>query len=65
MRIDYIIQQLQVETKLQNYTIEGIAQACGFNTAQSFSVAFYKKTGIYPSYFIKKIKRQQIILTPS
>ena len=31
----------------------------GFNNTESFSKAFYRKTGIYPSYFIKEIEKQQ------
>ncbi len=32
-----------------------IAEEAGFNTAESFSKAFFKKTGIKPSYFIKEL----------
>lgn len=55
LKIDYAIDKLTNDKKIRVYTIKAIAEEVGFNNAQSFSVAFHKKTGIYPSYFIKKI----------
>ncbi len=55
LRIDYIVSKLREDTKLRSFTIEAIAKSCGFNTTSAFSKSFYKKTGIYPSYFIKKL----------
>ncbi len=57
LRIDYIIERLQEDKKLRNYTIKAIARETGFNTAEVFSKAFYGKHGIYPSYFIKKLNK--------
>ncbi|KZS43019.1 hypothetical protein AWE51_16890 [Aquimarina aggregata] len=56
LRIDFIVEKLQSDTKFRKYTIKAIAQEIGFNTAESFAKAFRKKTGIYPSYFIKNLK---------
>lgn len=56
LRIEYILKELQINTVLQRYTILGIAKEIGFNSADSFSSAFKKKTGISPSFYIKKIK---------
>ncbi len=56
LRIDYFLQQVKINPKLVNYTIQSIAEEVGFNTAESFSNAFYKKTGLKPSYFIKQLK---------
>ncbi|WP_299251353.1 tetratricopeptide repeat protein [uncultured Aquimarina sp.] len=56
LRIDFAIDQLSVNKSLRSYTIQAIAEEVGFKNAQSFSSAFHKKTGIYPSYFIKHIK---------
>ncbi|MBN2669004.1 MAG: AraC family transcriptional regulator [Bacteroidales bacterium] len=36
-----------------NYSLEGIADMCGFNSMVSFNSAFKKFTGITPSYFQK------------
>ena len=58
LRIEYAIEKLTEDKLFRAYTIEAIANAVGFNKAQSFSTAFYKKTGIYPSYFIKQLKKQ-------
>ncbi len=55
LRIDYAVTQLTKDSLLRSYTIKAIAKEFGFNTTQSFTTAFHKKTGIYPSYFLKKI----------
>ncbi|GAA4275618.1 helix-turn-helix domain-containing protein [Aquimarina mytili] len=59
LKIKEAIDRLTNEKKFRAYTIKTIANEVGFNTAQSFSLAFYKKTGIYPSYFIKQIENQK------
>ena len=56
LRINDIINRLKEGHKIRNYTIKAIAAEAGFNSAEVFSKAFYKKAGIYPSYFIKQIK---------
>jgi AraC-like DNA-binding protein len=56
LRIEYSIAQLQQRSKLRNYTIHALALEFGFNSAESFSAAFYKKTGIKPTYFIKELQ---------
>ncbi|SDI11660.1 AraC-type DNA-binding protein [Flavobacterium omnivorum] len=55
LRIEYSIIQLKKDPKLRNYTIQALAIEFGFNNAESFSTAFFKKTGIKPIYFIKKL----------
>ncbi len=55
LRINYAVEQLKTNANLKNYTIQGIAEEMGFNTAESFSSAFKKTTGIKTSYFIKKL----------
>jgi len=55
LRIGYAIVKLQEDTKLRNYTIQALALEFGFNSAESFSTAFYKKTKIKPIYFIKEL----------
>lgn len=55
IRIDYIVDRLKVDSRLRSYTIKAIAEEAGYGTAQSFSKSFYQQTGIYPSYFIKKL----------
>lgn len=39
--------------EVENYTLEGIGDTCGFNNRNSFGVAFKKITGKTPSQFVK------------
>ncbi|WP_337965390.1 helix-turn-helix domain-containing protein [uncultured Flavobacterium sp.] len=55
LRIENAINQLQKNNKLRKYTVQALALEFGFNNAESFSTAFYKKTGIKPTYFIKEL----------
>lgn len=57
LRIDYIVKELKINKNLRKYTISGIAEEAGFNTGESFSKAFLKRTGIKPSYFIKELNK--------
>ena len=59
LRIDYVIQKLQSDTKFRKYTIKAISKEIGFSSSESFSKKFYNKTGIYPSYFIKKLEENE------
>lgn len=56
LRIEYAIHKLKEDYKLRKYTIQALALEFGFNNAESFSTAFNKKTGIKPTYFIKKLE---------
>lgn len=55
LRTNHIIQRLKEEERLRTYAIEAIAEEAGYRTTQSFTRAFYRQTGIYPSYFLKKL----------
>lgn len=55
LRIDYIVKELQTNKNLRKFTIAAIAEEIGFNNAESFSTAFYKKNQIKPSFFIKEL----------
>lgn len=59
LRITYALQELKTNEKLRNYTIKAIAAEVGFGNAESFTKAFYAKTNLYPSYFIKQLKKDQ------
>ena len=56
LRIDYTIYLIDANAKFRNYTIKAIASECGFKSAESFSKGFYKKYGIYPSYYLKQLE---------
>jgi AraC-like DNA-binding protein/TolA-binding protein len=60
LRIDYAIKKMQEDQLHLSHTIEGIAKEVGFNTAESFSKAFFAKTGIKPSYFIRELKNKEL-----
>lgn len=58
LRIEYAIQQLQLDKKLRNYTIIALTKEFGFNSSESFSSAFFKLTGIKPLFFIKELQKE-------
>ncbi|MGS2741658.1 helix-turn-helix domain-containing protein [Sinomicrobium sp. M5D2P17] len=60
IRIKHIVERLKKEEKLRQYAVEAIAQEAGYKTAQSFTKAFYKETGIYPSYFLRRLKTEVV-----
>ncbi len=59
LRIEHCIKKLKTNEKLRNYTIKAIAEEMGFNNPQSFSNAFYKYSGIYPSFFISQLNKKR------
>ncbi|MDY8137232.1 helix-turn-helix domain-containing protein [Aquimarina sp. 2201CG5-10] len=56
LRIGYAIERLKDDRQFRLYSIKGISEEVGFKNSESFSKAFHKKTGIYPSSFINKLK---------
>ena len=60
LRINYAIERLKSDKQFKKYTIKAIAQECGFNTSESFANAFFKNTGIMPSFFIKNIEKYDL-----
>lgn len=59
LRIAYAVDQLKNNPRFRKYTIKAIAEEVGFGNAQSFSKAFYSRTGIQPSYFIRNLNKQK------
>ncbi|WP_046755096.1 tetratricopeptide repeat protein [Kordia jejudonensis] len=57
LRLDYVLVQLKNDSKFRTYDIKSIASELGFRTSESFSKAFKKRTGIYPSYYIKNLNK--------
>lgn len=55
LRIDYAIKKIQNDSTFRKYTITAIADEVGFSNQESYSKAFYKRTGFHTSFFIKKI----------
>lgn len=57
LRLEHAIDRLKNEASFRKYTINAIALESGFRSAETFSKLFKKKTGIYPSYFLKQLKQ--------
>ena len=58
LRLQYALERLKNDKKFRALTIDTISKEIGFNNIVSFIKAFKKKTGIYPSYFIKKLNSE-------
>jgi len=58
LRVNYVIDKLKNDPVFRKYTVVALAQEVGFNNPESFSKAFYKNAGIYPSYFVKELLKQ-------
>ena len=56
LRINHVLVRLKTDRKLGLYTIKAIAEETGYSNSQSFTNAFYKKTGHYPSNYIRQLK---------
>ena len=56
LKIKAAINQLSKNPDLLKYNYQGLAEVFGFKTGESFSKAFYKKTGVYPSKFLNELK---------
>ena len=59
LRISYALEALQENSTLLKYSIKAIALECGYTNATSFSRAFYKHTGLYPSFYIRQINKKR------
>ena len=59
LRIAYALDALQEKPTFLRYSIKAIALECGYTNATSFSRAFYKQTGLYPSFYIKKLSKKK------
>lgn len=55
LRIAYLIEKLKQDKRYTNYTVKAIATEIGFKTANAFSKAFFKETGLQPSVYIKNL----------
>ncbi|CAM4155296.1 helix-turn-helix domain-containing protein [Gillisia limnaea] len=59
LRIRAAINRLSKDPDLLKYNHQGLAEIFGFKTGESFSKAFYKKTGVSPSMFLNELKSRE------
>ncbi|PTX60197.1 YesN/AraC family two-component response regulator [Kordia periserrulae] len=55
LRIDYVLVKLKEDAVFRSYTIHAISKEIGYKSATTFIKEFKNKTGLNPSYYIKKI----------
>lgn len=51
---------LESKALVRKYSMTGIAREVGYKNRNSFAEAFYRKTGIKPSYYIKQLEKQKV-----
>jgi len=56
LKITMAINRISDTPELLKFSCQGLAEHFGFKTAGSFSAAFYKKTGVSVSEFLKELK---------
>ncbi|MBT8387360.1 MAG: helix-turn-helix transcriptional regulator [Ignavibacteria bacterium] len=61
LRIGYIVEELKNNQMMRQYTIKAIAYEIGYNNPESFTNAFHKRLGIYPSYFIRELNKDNVV----
>ncbi len=59
LRIDYLVDRIQNDEMYKKYTIKAISEEGGFINSGTFFKAFQRRTGLKPSYFIKKVREEQ------
>lgn len=62
LRINYIIELLKNEPQYRLYTVQALAEHCGYTNSRQFSDAFYTETGLRPAYFIEQIQKEQEVI---
>lgn len=59
LRVEYAKERLLKDEKFRRYTIRAIAEESGYNSVESFSRAFYKRLGIYPSFYVRSLNKKK------
>ncbi|MEL6809721.1 MAG: helix-turn-helix transcriptional regulator [Bacteroidota bacterium] len=57
LRVSASAKRLKEDETFRKYSVKAIAEESGFGSSEYFSKAFYKKFGIYPSYYIKQLEK--------
>jgi AraC-like DNA-binding protein len=58
LRINTALIRLKNDKTLQSYTIKAIAEEFGFKRQETFSRAFKAHTGMYPSEYLKNLRKE-------
>ena len=58
LRINYIVRLIKSDSKYLQYKISYLANLCGFSSHSRFSAIFKEVTGISPSSFIAKVRKE-------
>ncbi|MEL6810666.1 MAG: helix-turn-helix domain-containing protein [Bacteroidota bacterium] len=61
LRINYAIDRLKNDTQFRSYSIKAISAELGYQSANTFTKSFKERTGILPSYYIRKLNAQKVI----
>ncbi|HFK5529486.1 TPA: helix-turn-helix domain-containing protein, partial [Elizabethkingia anophelis] len=56
LRINYIVEKLETDSKYRKYKIATLAEECGFSSPNKFCQIFKKEKSIPPSLFIKYLE---------
>ena len=56
LRIDYAVNRIKSDKQFRSFSIKSIATELGYKSDYSFAKHFKSKTGINPSYYIKRIE---------
>jgi AraC-like DNA-binding protein len=59
LKISTAIERLSKDPELLKYNYQGLAEIFGFKTGESFSKAFYQRTGVYPSHLLKELRHRK------
>ncbi|WP_298422032.1 helix-turn-helix domain-containing protein [uncultured Kordia sp.] len=59
-RINKVLVKLKSDSQYHQYTLKYIAEQFGFSRHETFSRVFKKQTGISPSYYLKKLKNDNL-----
>ncbi len=61
LRIAYIIDRLSYDKCFRNYKLKAMANTVGFQSADAFSKAFYKKERVKFSDYLRKIRKTKLV----
>lgn len=58
LRIDYILDLIEKDRRLVDYSNESLAGDAGFNSERAFSNAFKSRVGMSPTFFMREMRKE-------